>query len=292
MATFTVPATEHGFAATRAKDEHNVAETLDFSPLLSELNQTFRTGHTRSLNWRRRQLQSMVRGMKEMHEEITASVRADLGGAKLRGVGELSVIDEAEFALSHLDEWTAPIPARHVASAGGTGDDGGAVAADDSAVPCGERAQPQTRGPGLLSDHLSNHPTNPTKKLLAGSHTNPHARTLPLTHPSPHRCNNNNNNTLQVKNGFMENPAGSAEVVPSPKGTVLLISPWNYPIGLALKPLVAILAAGNCCVIKPSEVSAHCAVTIKTFVDKYLDPAAIRVILGGVVCNYDYAAAS
>jgi hypothetical protein len=87
----------------------------------------------------------------------------------------------------------------------------------------------------------------------------------------------------KVKNGFMENPAGSAEVVPSPKGTVLLISPWNYPVGLALKPLVAILAAGNCCVIKPSEVSANCAVTIKKFVDKYLDPAAVRVILGGVV---------
>ena len=104
-----IAVTEQGFAATRTKDEKNVAETLDYGPMLAELNHAFRAGHTRPIAWRRRQLQSLVRGMKAMHEELTAAVRADLGGAKLRGVGELTVIDEAEFALSHLEEWTSPI---------------------------------------------------------------------------------------------------------------------------------------------------------------------------------------
>ena len=88
--------------------------------------------------------------------------------------------------------------------------------------------------------------------------------------------------SVQVNNSFLENPNGSASVVPSPKGTVLLISPWNYPIGLCLKPLVAILAAGNTVVMKPSEVSSNSASAIKRLVEKYLDPAAVRVILGGV----------
>ena len=82
---------------------------------------------------------------------------------------------------------------------------------------------------------------------------------------------------------MMENPNGSAEVVPTPKGTVLLISPWKYPISLCLKPLVTVIAAGNCCVMKPSEVAPHSAAFIKRLVEEYLDPSAFRVVLGGVV---------
>ena len=39
-----------------------------------------------------------------------------------------------------------------------------------------------------------------------------------------------------------------------PYGVVLIISPWNYPMRLCLMPLVGAIAAGNCVVIKPSEV--------------------------------------
>ena len=40
-----------------------------------------------------------------------------------------------------------------------------------------------------------------------------------------------------------------------PFGVVLIIAPWNYPLLLALQPLMAALAAGNCVVLKPSEHS-------------------------------------
>ena len=49
----------------------------------------------------------------------------------------------------------------------------------------------------------------------------------------------------------------SAQLTPEPLGVVLIISPWNYPFQLALGPLVSAIAAGNCAVLKPSEVSAH-----------------------------------
>lgn len=51
---------------------------------------------------------------------------------------------------------------------------------------------------------------------------------------------------------------GSAgTIVHEPRGVVLIISPWNYPIYLTLGPLVSALAAGNCAVLKPSEFTPH-----------------------------------
>ena len=44
-----------------------------------------------------------------------------------------------------------------------------------------------------------------------------------------------------------------------PLGVVLIIGPWNYPVHLTLTPLVAAFAAGNCAVIKPSEVTPACS---------------------------------
>ena len=44
------------------------------------------------------------------------------------------------------------------------------------------------------------------------------------------------------------------EVHKDPLGVVLIIGAWNYPVNLTLVPLIAALAAGNCAVLKPSEV--------------------------------------
>ena len=49
----------------------------------------------------------------------------------------------------------------------------------------------------------------------------------------------------------------ASTIVHEPRGVVLIISPWNYPIYLTLGPLVSALAAGNCAVIKPSEFTPH-----------------------------------
>ena len=75
---------------------------------------------------------------------------------------------------------------------------------------------------------------------------------------------------------------GKSLVRKEPKGVVLLIAPWNYPINLVFKPLASIVAAGNCAVIKPSEMAPNCAALTEELVKKYLDPRCFRVVQGEV----------
>ena len=65
-----------------------------------------------------------------------------------------------------------------------------------------------------------------------------------------------------------------------PLGVVLVIGPWNYPLYLTLAPLVAAVAAGNCAVLKPSELAPATSAVLARLVPQYLDPIAIRVIEG------------
>jgi len=66
------------------------------------------------------------------------------------------------------------------------------------------------------------------------------------------------------------------------KGTVLIISPWNYPLILTLQPLYGAISAGCCAVIKPSEVAANYASLLARLLPQYLDQSAYQVILGAV----------
>jgi aldehyde dehydrogenase (NAD+) len=67
-----------------------------------------------------------------------------------------------------------------------------------------------------------------------------------------------------------------------PKGVVLVIAPWNYPVHLLLLPMVGALAAGNCVVGKPSEVTAHTSAALARLVPEYLDRESIAIVEGGV----------
>jgi aldehyde dehydrogenase (NAD+) len=59
--------------------------------------------------------------------------------------------------------------------------------------------------------------------------------------------------------------AGSkAWIRQEPKGVVLIISPWNYPLYLTLGPLISAVAAGNCAVVKPSEFTPHAAAFMRS----------------------------
>lgn len=66
-----------------------------------------------------------------------------------------------------------------------------------------------------------------------------------------------------------------------PVGIVLVIAPWNYPVHLALAPLAAALAAGNCAVVKPSEITPACSALLARLLPRYLDPGAVAVVEGG-----------
>lgn len=75
---------------------------------------------------------------------------------------------------------------------------------------------------------------------------------------------------------------GKSWIQPEPRGVVLIIGAWNYPIQLILGPLIPALAAGNCVVLKPSEVAEQTAKLVSQLIPAYLDDRAIRVVEGGV----------
>ncbi|MDU8926011.1 aldehyde dehydrogenase family protein [Alisedimentitalea sp. MJ-SS2] len=80
----------------------------------------------------------------------------------------------------------------------------------------------------------------------------------------------------------LANLPARARVVPEPLGLALIIAPWNYPYQLALAPLVGALAAGNCAVIKPSELAPATSALLARIVPECLDANAVQVIEGAV----------
>jgi aldehyde dehydrogenase (NAD+) len=69
--------------------------------------------------------------------------------------------------------------------------------------------------------------------------------------------------------------------IPEPYGVVCIIGPWNYPFQLLISPLIGALAAGNCAILKPSELSKHSSSLIETLIRKYFEPSSVAVITGG-----------
>lgn len=70
-------------------------------------------------------------------------------------------------------------------------------------------------------------------------------------------------------------------IVQEPYGTVLIMSPWNYPFMLAIEPLAGAIAAGNCCVIKPSAYSPATSAVIAKLIRKIFPEGYAAVIEGG-----------
>lgn len=85
----------------------------------------------------------------------------------------------------------------------------------------------------------------------------------------------------RVRTPMMAQP-GRSYICPEPKGVVLIIAPWNYPLSMVTAPLVGAIAAGNCAVMKPSEVTAHTSAAIASILPRYLDADAFAVVEGGV----------
>eukprot|EP00429_Kryptoperidinium_foliaceum_P045906 CAMPEP_0176111206 /NCGR_PEP_ID=MMETSP0120_2-20121206/55843_1 /TAXON_ID=160619 /ORGANISM="Kryptoperidinium foliaceum, Strain CCMP 1326" /LENGTH=342 /DNA_ID=CAMNT_0017445419 /DNA_START=32 /DNA_END=1057 /DNA_ORIENTATION=+ len=170
------------------------------SPKITEayerLRTTFKSGRTKTVAWRRAQIEGIRRMLAENSEEFVAAIIADLGRPKMEALlGDLSpAIQEADFALQHLESWMKP---------------------ESVATP------------------------------------------------------------------LLQQPARS-EIIREPKGVVLNLAPWNFPVQLAMASLIPIVAAGNCCLLKPSEVTPHSEAALAKLVPKYLDPEGVIVVTGGV----------
>ena len=73
----------------------------------------------------------------------------------------------------------------------------------------------------------------------------------------------------------------SSHVLPEPKGQVLIIAPWNFPVILTLRPLVSAIAAGNRVMLKPSEHTPETSKVIASIVETAFAPEEAHVVLGG-----------
>ena len=65
-----------------------------------------------------------------------------------------------------------------------------------------------------------------------------------------------------------------------PYGVCLIISPWNYPLQLALAPLIGAIAAGNCAIIKPSEYAKATSIILEEMIKDTFDPSFVKVVQG------------
>ncbi|GMI86382.1 aldehyde dehydrogenase 3F1 [Hibiscus trionum] len=162
---------------------------------IAELRETFRSGTTKSVSWRKKQLKALLDLVNENEDSIFNALDQDLGKSRVESYrDEVGVVKKsATYSLSCLDKWVAP---------------------KKGEVPL-------------------------------------------LFFPA------------------------KAEVMPEPLGVVLIFSSWNFPISLALDPLIGAISAGNTVLIKPSELAPACLSFLVQTIPQYLDNKAIKVIGGG-----------
>ncbi len=75
---------------------------------------------------------------------------------------------------------------------------------------------------------------------------------------------------------------GSNKIIPQPLGVIGIISPWNYPLQLAIMPLIGALGAGNRAMIKPSEYTPKLSMLLKQVLGEIFDESEVYVATGGV----------
>ena len=85
----------------------------------------------------------------------------------------------------------------------------------------------------------------------------------------------------KVKSSIVQIGAKSM-IYPEPYGVALIISPWNYPFQLAIAPLIGAVAAGNCAVLKPSELTPATSELLGKIIKNSFPEEYIAVVQGGI----------
>lgn len=80
------------------------------------------------------------------------------------------------------------------------------------------------------------------------------------------------------------------EIIPKPLGVVGVISPWNYPVNLALVPLVDALAAGNHVLLKPPEHTPRTSALLAELIADVFPPECVAVVQGGADVAAEFSA--
>jgi aldehyde dehydrogenase (NAD+) len=84
----------------------------------------------------------------------------------------------------------------------------------------------------------------------------------------------------RVATPLAHHPAKSF-IYPEPYGVVLIIGPWNYPFQLMIAPLIPAIAAGNCAILKPSELAPRTSAVLAKLISRCFDRGHVAVVEGG-----------
>lgn len=172
---------------------------MNAAELLDRQQTYFKSGATKSIDFRKHQLETLKKIIQQHEDELIKAVYEDFKKPKLETYAtELGILyDEINYTLKNLDKWAAP----------------------------------------------------------------------------------------QRVSGSLINFPSKNYTIAEPYGTALIIAPWNYPIQLALLPLVGAIAAGNTAVIKPSELTPNTSSALSRIISKWFKEEFIAIVEGGVEVN-------
>ena len=85
----------------------------------------------------------------------------------------------------------------------------------------------------------------------------------------------------RVKSSLLNFPS-SDYIYSEPYGTVLILSPWNYPFQLALAPLIMAVATGNTVVLKPSEMTLNTSEVLQDIINTVFQSEHVSTVIGGI----------
>ncbi|XP_061182881.1 aldehyde dehydrogenase family 3 member B1-like isoform X2 [Saccostrea echinata] len=168
----------------------------DYSEMMEGLRRAFKSGVTKSYEWRKKQLEGVLSFLDENRERISQALKEDLHKPSLE-----STVFEIDFCRNDLIETM-----------------------------------------NNLKDWMK--PEKAKKPLL--------------------------------------NIMDTAYIQREPYGVALVIGAWNYPIQITVLPVLGALAAGNCVVLKPSEMAASTAKLLEELLPRYLDNDCVKIVNGGV----------
>ena len=79
-----------------------------------------------------------------------------------------------------------------------------------------------------------------------------------------------------------QNKNDKAKIVYEARGVCLILGPWNFPLGLVMGPLAAAIAAGNCCIVKLTDLCPATARVAAKIVKEAFEEKEVAVFEGGV----------
>ncbi|TKC12603.1 aldehyde dehydrogenase family protein [Pedobacter polaris] len=83
----------------------------------------------------------------------------------------------------------------------------------------------------------------------------------------------------------LNNPFAKNRIYYEPKGVCLIIAPWNYPFQLTMSPLISAIAAGNCAIIKPSELSPATSKVVHKIINDVFEEQEVACFQGNAVIS-------